>query len=149
MNPAFLTPAATLIVGLSISAIAYQQWALARHKFRLDLFEKRYKVYEAAGRFLSIILSLAEFNDEDLRAFTIGTGDAVFLYPKHITDYIHQIRCRAIDMRTYQKKFEHLPGGEERSKLVDQNHNELKWLNEQMTKLPAVFAPFLGFASVK
>jgi hypothetical protein len=149
MDPAILSPVATLVVGIAIAFFAYQQWSIARHKLRLDLFEKRYKVYEAAARFLSLIMSLANFNDEDLRAFDIGTMDAVFLYPKHIKEYLHEIRCRAIDMRTYQRQFERLPVGEERNKLVDQNHNEARWLNEQLVKLPTVFAPFLGFASAK
>lgn len=149
MDPAILSPVATLVVGIAIAFFAYQQWSIARHKLRLDLFEKRYKVYEATARFLSLIMSLANFNDDDLRAFNIGTMDAVFLYPTHIKDYLHQIRCRAIDMRTYQRQFERLPVGEERNKLVDQNHNEARWLNEQLAKLPTVFAPFLGFASAK
>ena len=149
MDPALLSPAATLVVGLIVAYIALQQWLLARHKLRLDLFEKRYRVYEAAARFLSTIMSLADFNDDDLRTYNIGTMDAVFLYPKHIKDYLHQIRCHAIDMRTYQKKFERLPVGEERSKLVDQNHTEAKWLLDQLTKLPTVFAPYLSFASAR
>jgi hypothetical protein len=149
MDPAILSPVATLIVGLAIAFFAHQQWSIARHKLRLDLFEKRYNVYEATARFLSLIMSLANFNDDDLRAFNIGTMDAVFLYPKHIKDYLDEIRCRAMDMRTYQREFERLPVGDERNKLVDQNHNEARWLNEQLTRLPTVFAPFLGFASAK
>ena len=149
IDPALLSPAATLVVGISVAFIALQQWLLARHKLRLELFEKRYKVYETSARFLSVILSLANFTDEDLRAFNIGTMDAVFLYPKHITDYLHKIRCRALDMRLFQTQFTPLPVGEERSKLVQKNHDELTWLTDQLTKLPTVFAPFLGFASVK
>ena len=138
-----------MVVGGAVAFIALQQWLLARHKFRLDLFEKRYKVYEASARFLSVILSLATFNDDDLRAFNIGTMDVVFLYPKHIKEYLHEIRRRALAMRLFQTQFTPLPVGKERSQLVQSNHDELVWLSDQLAKLPAVFAPFLGFASVK
>jgi len=93
-------------------------------------------------------MSLAHFNDDDLRTYNIGTMDALFLYPKHIKDYLHQIRCHAIDMRTYQKSSSVFLSAK-RSKLVDQNHIEAKWLNDQLTKLPVVFAPYLSFASAR
>ena len=149
IDPALLSPVATLVVGVSVAFIALQQWLLARHKLRLDLFEKRYGVYEASKQFLSVILSRANFTDEDLRAFNIGTMDAVFLYPKRINDYLHRIRCRALDMRLFQTQFTPLPVGDERSKLVQKNQDELVWLTDQRMKLADVFAPFLGFASVK
>jgi hypothetical protein len=106
---------ATTTVAIAVALVAIQQWRLERYKFRLDLFEKRYKVYHAVGQFLSVILSLASFSDDDLRVFNIGTMDAVFLYPQHIKDYIDQIRRRALDMRLFETQFTPLPVGEERS----------------------------------
>ena len=145
MDPALFLAVATLVVGLSVAFVALQQWLLARHKFRLDLFDKRYKVYEATAEFLAVIMARANFKDEDLRVFSIGTRDAIFLFRKRITDRIHQIRCRALDMRLFQTQFEHLPVGEERTKLVDKNHVELKWLLHQMEELANIFKPYLGF----
>ena len=149
MDQAPLFQFATASIAVAVALVAVQQWLLARHRFRLDLFEKRYKVYEASARFLTGILSLANFTDEDLRAFNTGTMDAVFLYPKHINDHLDQIRRRALDMRLCQTQFTRLPAGEERSKLVQKNHDELTWLLDQLRKLPETFTPFLGFASVK
>lgn len=149
IDPALLSMVATLVFGSIAAYIAYQQWRLTRYKFRLDLFEKRYKVYGAAAHFLSTIMVKAAVDDEDLRAFDIGTMDAVFLYPKQIMGHLQQIRCRAIDMQTDQKQFEQLPVGDERSRRVNQNHAELKWLSEQHTKLPTVFAQHLSFATAK
>ena len=62
----YLAPAATLIVGLSVAFIAWQQWQLARNKLRLDLFDRRYKVFEATRRFLAVILRDARFEDSQL-----------------------------------------------------------------------------------
>ena len=149
IDPALLSMVATLVFGSIAAYIAYQQWRLTRYKFRLDLFEKRYKVYAAAAQFLSTIMVKAAVDDEDLRTFDIGTMDAVFLYPKQIMGHLQQIRCHAIDMRTDQKQFEPLPVGDERSRRVNQNHAELKWLSEQHTKLPTVFAQHLSFATAK
>jgi hypothetical protein len=149
VDPGLFSAFATLVVGLSVAFIALQQWILARHRFRLDLFDKRYKVYEATAQFLAVIIAHANFEDEDLRVFTIGTRDATFLFPKQITDHIHRIRCRAIDMRLFQTQFERLHVGEERSRLVEKNSVELKWLLHEMQELSKTFKPWLGFERVR
>jgi hypothetical protein len=122
---------------------------LARHKFRLELFEKRYKVYDVTANFPAAIVKRANFTEEELCTCIIGTRDAVFLYPKDIKDYLHEIRRRALEMRLLQTRFTTLPVGEERSKLVQMQIDEITWLSDQLTKLPDIFTPFLGFASVK
>ena len=149
MEPAYLTAAATMVVGLSVAAVAYQQWVLARHKLRLDLFDQRYKVYDATVKFAATIFAHADFTDEDLRDFNIGTMDAVFLYPQTMKDYLHEFRKRALHMRIFGRQFEHLPPGEKRSKLVQENHDELVWLTDQLLALPGLFSPYLGFQSAK
>lgn len=144
-----LSPAVAFFIGFGVLIFSYRQWRIAQHKLRLDLFEKRYKVYEAAGNFLSLILMLANFNDEDLRNFNRGTMDATFLFRPEVASHLKEIRSRALKMRLYQKKFEPLPPGPERSALVQQNHDEICWLNEQTEKLPIVFKPYLDFSTMK
>ena len=149
MNPTYLAPIATLIVGIAVAVIAYQQWMLARHKFRLDLFDRRYKIYEATAKFISIIFARANFTDEDLWDFCNGTRDSVFLYPKAIKDYLDEVKGRALDMRSFAIQLQDLPVGKERSDLVDRNHGEMVWLTDQMAALPERFSPYLGFQSAK
>jgi hypothetical protein len=75
--------------------------------------------------------------------------DAVFLFPQSINEYLTVIRKRALDMRLFQEQFQIEPAGEKRSKLVERNHAEIKWLNEQLLQLAKVFAPYLGFSAMK
>jgi hypothetical protein len=149
MEPAYLSAAATFVVGLSISVIAYQQWVLARHKFRLDLFDRRYKVYDATVKFVATIYAHANFTDEDLHEFNLGTMDAVFLYPKPIKEYLEKIRARALHMRLFGNQSENMPVGDKRSKIVKENHDEFVWLTDQLLALPDLFSPYLGFQSAK
>jgi hypothetical protein len=149
MEPSYATATATLVVGLSVAAIAYQQWVLARHKFRLDLYDRRYKVYEATQRFLSAIMIHGDFSHDALIDYNHGTMDAVFLYPPEIEDYINKVRKTALDMQMHGKQMHSAPVGDVRSKLVQQNHDELVWLTDQLVALPSVFTSYLGFQSVK
>ena len=142
-------PVATLLVGLFVGFIALQQWRLARRKLQLDLFDRRYKVYDATKKFLSVILIKADFQDAQLFEFYGGTSDAEFLFDKDIVEYLAEIRKRALDMRLHQQLFTPLPVGEERSRHVEANSNQLLWLTEQLTAMKTVFSPYLSFAKIK
>jgi len=108
----YLAPWATVIVGLSVACIAFQQWRVARNKLRMDLFDRRYKIYEATRKFLTEILRSASFDDSHLFEFYAGSSDAEFLFRSDVVDYLSHIRKRAVDMRTHQKVYEPLPVGE-------------------------------------
>ena len=144
-----LGPIATLAVGCAIAFIAWQQWQVAHAKLRLDLFDRRYKVYEATRKFLAGIISDASFSDSQLFTFYAGTSDAEFLFDADVVDYLAQIRKRAVGMRTHQKLYEHLPVGDDRSRHVQAEHDELLWLGEQITAMTKTFTPYLGFSQIK
>src|SRR4051812_29661402 len=101
----YLAPSATLIVGLSVGFIAWQQWQLAHSKLRLDLFDRRYKVFDATRIFLAVIGRDSRFEESHLFEFDAGTSDAEFLFGSDIVNYLAEIRKRAIDMRTRQKVY--------------------------------------------
>jgi hypothetical protein len=46
---------ATLFLSVAVAVIAWQQWRVADNKLRLDLFERRYKVYDALRLPLSLM----------------------------------------------------------------------------------------------
>ena len=140
---------ATVVISLAITYIAWQQWQIARNKLRLDLFDRRYKVYDATRKFLGAILRDATFTDAQLFEFSAGTSDAEFLFEQDVVGYLTQIRNRAIDMRTHQQVFEPLPVGEERSRHVHAQHDELVWLTHQLTEMTKVFSPYLSFSHVR
>jgi hypothetical protein len=142
-------PLATLVLGFAVAYVAWQQWQIARHRLRLDLFDRRYKVYDAARKFLSIILREARFEDSQLFEFYAGTSDAEFLFDSDVVDYLEQVRKRAVHMRTAQKIYEHMPVGDERSRHVQSEHDDLLWLTDQLTAMTAVFRPYLGFSHVR
>ena len=48
---AALTQLGTLIIGVAVVVIARQQRQIARNKLRLDLFDRRYKIYDATRKF--------------------------------------------------------------------------------------------------
>ena len=45
-----------LSLSIALAIIAALQWRVADNKLRLDLFDRRYKVYDATRKFLAVII---------------------------------------------------------------------------------------------
>ncbi len=149
MNTTVLAPIATLVVGLVAAYIAYQQHVVARNRLKLDLFDRRYKIYDATRRFLSVIIQRASFEDKDLFEFYAATSDAAFLFPEEVEVFLRDLSKRALDMRLYERKFRDLSVGAERSRLVDLNSKELVRLMDDLQDIKKVFLPYMDFSRVR
>jgi len=85
---AYLTALLTPTVAILGAFIAFRQWKLAQNKLKLDLFDRRFKVYEAARKFLSSVVTNGEVTDEALHAFMYGTREAEWVLSQAVADYI-------------------------------------------------------------
>jgi hypothetical protein len=85
----FAGPTATIIAAVAaVSVTAYFAWHqkeiakeqadIAREKLRHDLYERRYRVFDATRKLLCEIAVHRIASDDELRSFVIGTGDAAF-----------------------------------------------------------------------
>ena len=80
--------------------LAWQQVQIARVKLQHDLYVRRFRVFDAARRFVANICSNGTTTDEDVRAFIVGTGDAVFLFDDALGKYLDEMRSRASEMQS-------------------------------------------------
>jgi hypothetical protein len=139
-----------VFLSLAVVIIAALQWHVADNKLRLDLFDRRYKVYEATRKFLAVITREAAFAQSQLIEFDIGTSDAEFLFRADVAAYLAEIRKRALHMRTARQLLESpCASDDERSRHAQAEHDDLLWLGDQITAMTKNFAPYLGFANVR
>ena len=52
----YILSAITVLIGIFVAFVGYQQFKINREKFKLDLFEKRFAVYKGAQVFLSYVM---------------------------------------------------------------------------------------------
>jgi hypothetical protein len=141
----------TLFLSLTVVIIAGLQWRAADNKLRLDLFDRRYKVYDATRNFVAIIIKEATFTDSQLVDFNIGTSDAKFLFGPDVEAYLAEIRKRAVHMRTARQLLEKQQVSDENelSRHTRAEYDDLLWLCEQITAMTKNFAPYIGFANIR
>jgi hypothetical protein len=88
-------PVATFFLSVAVGIVAWQQWRVARNKLRLDLFDRRYQVYDATRRFVRVSVQDNAHIDRHLSAFSDETSNAEFLFDTDVVNYLEKIRQQA------------------------------------------------------
>ncbi|MDE2598511.1 MAG: hypothetical protein KGL40_02695 [Rhodocyclaceae bacterium] len=137
---ALLTPTVAILGSL----IAYRQWRLAQNKLKLDLFDRRFAVYDAARTLLASIMTSGKAKDEEVYKFMAATREAKWLLNSSIDEYFEkQLYHKAVNLQTLAAELEGLPVGEERTINVHSQAALKKWFMAQYEVLDEKFSPFL------
>jgi hypothetical protein len=142
----------TLFLSLAVVIIAALQWRVADNKLRLDLFDRRYRVYDATRKFLAAVINReATSTDSPLNEFNIGTSDAEFLFRADVVEYLAEIRKHAVRLRITRQALERPQklSDDELSRHAHAEEDDLSWLIDQTTAITKAFAPYLGFANIR
>jgi hypothetical protein len=141
---------ATLFLTVAVVIIAALQWRVANNKLRLDLFDRRYKVYDATRKFLAAICREGKFTDSERFEFEVGTSDAEFFFGADVVNHLAKIRKQALHLRTTQQLLQQPnTSDEELSRYADAQEQDFLWLGDQLTEITKTFTAYLGFANVR
>ncbi|MBN1805630.1 MAG: hypothetical protein JW837_10295 [Sedimentisphaerales bacterium] len=145
IKPEHIFTSITIIIGIFVAYIAYNQYRLSKEKFKLDMFDKRYGVYKNTQVFLTKIFRNAKIEMEDIFEFRAGTQDSVFLFKEDIPDYLQKIDNKALKLWETHKSLDGVPKGVKRSEMCYEQTDLFDWLIKQLPELPNKFAPYLKF----
>lgn len=134
----------TFLVACALAYIAYQQFLLARAKFKLDLFEKRFAVFDAARKLLRAIAVEGPGEMERVYEFRAAVADAPFLFDPDVTGYLNEIDDRAVEFGALAKRMKHPPAGVDVDSLFEKEAAAHTWFKNQLLEITAKFMPYLG-----
>jgi len=123
--------------------LAWQQVQIARVKLQHDLYDRRYRVFDATRRLLANTCATGYASDEAQLAFVLGTGDAAFLFDDDLTRYLEEMRKRAVTLQTISNALETLPVGAQRTRFVNVKSEHEVWFTKLLDSLADNFKPFL------
>lgn len=139
----------TIWISIIISIVTYQQYRLAHSKLKLDLYEKRFSVFQGVREFLSIVLAKADFEMNEFYAFRAKTAEADFLFDGRVVKLIKQVDKEALDFHTKKAILEGVPVGEARTRMVEDEISALKQLTDRITELKEVFRDYFQFSKLR
>lgn len=133
----------TFLVGCELAYIAFQQFQLARAKFKLDLFEKRVAVFKATLRLLGAMAVDGPGELEKVNEFRVAVADAPFLFDVDVTSYLDEVDNRAVEFWALVKRIP--SSGVDRNSLIDKEAAAHTWFKNQLLAIKSKFMPYLGF----
>ena len=142
----------TPVIAIVVAYIAVMQHFLDKKKFRLALYDKRFKVYEQTHTFLSRIVQHVAATDEHVSDFLNGRSEAFFLFDDDISNLLEEILKKSCELRAIAETHISLKG-EKRTEATEkeldlwgivETHGPLKGEKRMATKKEReLFAWFL------
>ena len=152
----WLTAFITLIIGIIAGYIAWQQWRTNREKLRLDLYQKRFSVYESTLAYYQFVIAQDGFTKEEQDKIDINfiksfrESQFLFSLEDGIFTLLEEIWKKASIVRGYKNLAEAYRSGDPED--LRQKGNEhiaaLKFLNESIPKLELKLKKYLDFHRV-
>lgn len=130
-----LIPIALAIFG---GYIAWQQFQTNKKKLKLDLFEKRYAVFECVNAFLLTVAKGQKVNQQQRDEFLSGTRSAEFLFGPDIKKYIDEIWVKAVDADCWVEC--------ETPYSARERTDAMKWLHNQLKDVDKKFIEYMNIS---
>lgn len=140
---AYLTAIAIPIIALVAAWVAFRQWQIARNKLKLDLFEKRMAVYDAARKALGAVAARGRLTRDEEVEYLTGVSPAKWLFGRELAKYLDEtLWHRLVDLELHNSMSQGEPS-EERSHHVRARAETMKWLVAQYSELDRQCAGYL------
>jgi hypothetical protein len=119
---------------------------LAEVRLQHDLFDRRFAVYEAARNLVLEVVRASNVSDDGLRAFVLGTDKSVFLLDKELTEYLDDMRKRAVTLQITVGRLADpmFHPSEESTRASAQRADLSNWFFDQFDVLIEKFRPTLA-----
>ena len=137
-----------LLIGVVAGAIAWRQAKIAGAKLKLDLFERRFKLYIELRDFLAYSSGegIASTDLTHLGMIHTAATSAHFLFGAEVGRYFDEARMQAIALRQAMRAVQAIDPGDPRRAAAEAKVTELLgWFESQLQGLRSRFAKFMDF----
>ena len=134
------------MIALFVAYIAWQQHRTNKQKLKLDLFDRRFEVYEATKKYLAKIGAKDDVTRDDLVNFNIETNKSYFLFGNDIQEYLNELHSKGVILHSLNKKLRtDKLSQDEREEVIEKEGKNFEWLTDQLTKSKDVFGKYMRF----
>jgi hypothetical protein len=146
---ASLQVALTAVLGWLTFRIAKQQTATNRSQLRYNLFNKRFEVFEAAMKFVTLVAMNHTASLEERIEFVRKTKAARFLFNEEAAAYFSHVDSQAVLVEVGQKLIAQAGAFETKAGSIALLKARIDWFDEQLALLPKDFDRFLAIEGSK
>lgn len=137
-----LTPMIAILAGY----IAWRQYQTARARLKLDLYERRFRVYRGLMDLVAAVVCDGGASRWALARYYSETNEKQFLFGPDVIEYMKTAREKAVRLRQVSRKIKNPPGQQEQAAAVEEEQEQLlSWFDTQVDEAQAKFAKYLDF----
>jgi hypothetical protein len=138
----------TPLIAIATVIIAYQQRKTNAYKVKLDLFERRIKVYERVRDMLALMFTKVS-DDKKLNELMLDMQNAQFLFGAKLANYIEEVYRRASDLSAANKELATGYGtAEQRAKRMKTENEQIAWATKERELIGAKFRKALDLSQL-
>jgi hypothetical protein len=145
----YLQGGLTIVIAFITVYIARQQWKTNAQKIKLDLFDRRFLVFEATRGIIGQMYT-SGVKDKELVEFLTKTVEAGFLFGSEIEDYRNEVYRRVQSLiGANQRMNASWPAPPEvRRPIAEAEREEVEWASNQARTqaIEAKFKKYLDFS---
>ena len=100
----------TFVVGLIATYIAWRQWRTSNDRLILDLFERRFQVFQELTRTVSAAINKPRTEINDLADFDQASEKARFLFGPEVHGYLREVRGHLVNLISFGRALHEMDG---------------------------------------
>ena len=141
----------TVIIACIATYIAYQQHVTNRNKLKLDLFDRRLKVYYSMRNYLVMIQRDARVHADELMNLRRDLIGADFLFGKDATKFNEAIIDKSIALLTTQDVLsdQSQVSSDERSLALKEKRSLIEFLVNASAQAHSIYKPYIEFSHIR
>jgi hypothetical protein len=140
---AYVTAVVVPVIALIGAWIAFRQSQIARNKLKLDLYDRRFEIYEAVQKTLGTITAQGKLGLGDEVMYLSGIQSAKWLFSPEVAAYLETTLWHKIVDFGLHNTMSEGPPSDERNKHVRARAETMKWLMAQHKELDRLCGPYL------
>jgi len=145
-----------ITIGLSVLTliVIYGQYRIQRYRIKLDLFDKRFKVYSYIRKFILTGSKDGGTKLEIVQEFLSNIPEYEFIFDNkgEIVKYVEDLWRRGLDYSHLQEDIGNLhsypPGSPEREQLIKKKHPHMVFFTNEYEEVKNRFSKYLQLGEV-
>jgi len=131
-----LTSMIPIVLAILGGYIAIQQYKNARRKLKLDLFDKRFPVFQSTRNYIGQVIT-GDYKDKAVQQeFLVKTRGAGFIFDQATKAYIDEVWEKSVDLEGWSQD-------QNTSEHSDQRAAHLKWFTSELSKIEERFRKYM------
>jgi hypothetical protein len=141
---------ALIVISCLGSWIAFKQARIAAAKLNLDLYDRRFKIFDAARNLVSNAIKQSYIPKTAIIAFNLDVSDAVFLFGMDVEEYLEKLQAKAVELYHIGEKLDLMRerGQPNSEKVAEELAEQIIKFAEEYDNMVVVFKPYLKLGNI-